>query len=208
MERHRFPCAILLFFSSSLCAQHIQLENSWKRDSKFLYVGTDNRLPIKGDVKSINSIRCENAACRIIADTVFVNPRSPGSLEVELYTDQQKYFFRYTVKMLELPTVTINAPNSRGSILAKTDIDKASLKISSGKPTDDDFYENFLLDGFVIIVAGNRYYVKGNGFSPQVRTALNILSSGDSFSVEEIYLKNKENGFSQTVLMSFHFRIL
>lgn len=208
MERHLFTFAFLLFISSNLIAQSIHLENSWKIDSRYLYVSTDNRLLVRGQVKSVNSVRCENALCRIVGDTVFVNPKVAGPLEVELYTDQQKLSFNYIVKMLEPPSVSVIAPNSHGSILSKSDIDKASLDVSGWKPDEDGLYENFVLDGFVMKVAGEKYYVKGIEFSEQVRIALNKLSSGDSFSVEEIHLKNKENGLPLGTAMLVKFKVL
>lgn len=208
MERHLFTFAFLLFISSNLFAQSIHLENGWKIDSKYVYVAVNNRLLVRGQVKAINSVRCENAWCKIVGDTVFVNPTVPGPLEIELYTDQQKHSFNYIVKMLEPPSVSVNAPSNHGLFLSKSDIDKATLDVSSWKPVEEGLYENFVLDGFVMKVTGEKYYVKGIYFSEEVRAALNKLGSGDSFSVEEVHLKNKENGLPFRNAMSVKFKIL
>lgn len=208
MYRHHLAFAIFLFFSISLCAQGIQLENSWKRDWKYIYVGTENRLYVQGGSNSINSIRCEKAACSIVADTVFVNPRGAGPVDIELYTNQRTYTFKYNAKVLPLPSIDINGPNGKGTVLAKNKIDQAYLEVSSGDLPGEDLYKNYILDGFDVIVAGTKYNVKGNEFSPQVKDALNKLNTGDMFSVEQIYLRNKENGIPFDFTMSSRFRIL
>lgn len=208
MKQRLFTFAFLLFIDTNLFAQSIHLENSWKIDSKYLFVGTENRLIVRGQFNAINGVRCENASCRIVNDTIFVNPKIPGPLEVELYTDRQKLSYYYVVKMFAPPIVSVNAPNSHGSFLSKGDIDKASLDLSSAKPDEEGVYENYVLDGFVMKVAGEKCYVNGSQFSEQVRTALNKLSSGESFSVEEIYMKNRENGLPLVTVISVKFKLL
>jgi hypothetical protein len=208
MFRHQLFFLIFLFFSINLSAQGIQLENRWKRDWKHIYVGIENPLYVQGANKSINSIRCENAACSIVADTVFVHPRGEGPVDIELYTNQGTYIFKYNAKMLPLPIVDINGPNGKGTVVAKNKIDKSYLEVSSGELPSEDLYKNYIIDGFDVIVAGTRYYVKGKEFSPQVKTAMNKLNSGDVFSVEQVHLRNRENGLPFDFAMSSRFKIL
>jgi hypothetical protein len=90
----------------------------------------------------------------------------------------------------------------------KTFDQRQPIRLFSWKPVEEGLYENFVLDGFVMKVVGEKYCAKGSEFSEQVRTALNKLSSGEIFSVVEIHLKNKENGLLLSTTMSVNFRIL
>jgi hypothetical protein len=178
--------------------------NSWKKDSKYLYVGVENRLIARGQINSINSIRSENATCTMSGDTVFVYPRIVGPQTIDVYTSGQTYSFSFTALMLELPKITIGTPNNQStSLVAKNEINRVALNVSGLSP-----YDYCALEGFVVMVGGNKFYNKGSTFSAEVRAVIEKLSPGDNFSVEEIDLKNAETEIPFGVKMTCKFKII
>ena len=106
MKKRALLLVIVLFVGFTAFAQQLELENTWKKESKVVYVGVENRFLIRGNAKLINSIRTENASSRIAGDTIIIVPKNAGQLNIELYTNQGSVLFTY--RMENLPALRLD----------------------------------------------------------------------------------------------------
>jgi hypothetical protein len=188
---------ILLLACQTVCiAQPVTLYNTWKSESKTIYVGVTNLLLIKGDTKSIKSIIATGASIIQKQDSLIVKPFTTKDVKILIETKHGKISNQYYCNRLPYPTLQVvdinglfTAPVTKQSILKSN-----YFRVISQNDTTEKLFEDYYIAGLSLKINLETYDIDGNILSEQVRRVIAGLESGSKIIVKRLKMKNSVTG--------------
>jgi hypothetical protein len=181
--------------ASFLCmAQSVTIDNTWKPGSKTVYIGLNNILILRGNVKSIIFIQSEKAGAVRIGDSLILQPRQPGPLEIILKTTDEPIAYEFNAEYFpKPPRLVITNDSIERKELTKDALLKATFSLA-GDRSGTEFYEDYIITAMVININKHSYLSVGNTLSTETNQAIAGLKSGRTIQIVEITTRNKSGG--------------
>lgn len=172
-----------------VCAQNYQLENTWAKNSRTVYIGLNNCFRINGDLQAVKNVSATNAGLKRVAGNVYVLPTAPG--EVVLTIAGASGDEHISLQAKKVPDFNPCVEDDQ-HIMHEEKISRVTLLHTARLLLVNKFSEVDSLAGgaevtnFTIVLNGHDYAVNGALFPPEVLLAIQHSSPGDKLEIKNI----------------------
>ena len=203
--------ASIIFLSLGVrgIAQPITLDNTWIAGSKFLFIGVENKLILRGNVSTLRSFRSEKSTLEKNGDTLVVKPAQPGPLEIIIETTTgQKINHKFTVGYLPTFGLIITDDPTDIKDVSKDKILKSKKMFLVSRRSDIKLYEDYMITETVLTINDKVYQSLGDVLSHEAKQAIAELKAGSVIKFEEVTAKSKSTGKEMKLRAPQSFTIL
>ncbi len=204
MKKATFVCLLVFLTSSLLFGQQIKLTNKslGDKDSKILYIGIDNEFEIESETLK----GClPKQGVSLAKNKLTIRPATIGNLTVVLLTKEGENPILFSVRRVPDPMPVIAGQTNKE--ISKNSLSSQSQLILTAFNSDDTFYDKFIIVSFLATFNGTKYEISGDGFSPELKSAIIKAKNEEILAISEIKSFNEEIKKFININGSFSFKI-
>ncbi|MBC7934945.1 MAG: hypothetical protein H7Y86_06260 [Rhizobacter sp.] len=204
MKKAIFLCLFVFLTSSILLGQQIKLTNKTlsAKNSRTLYIGVDNEFEIQ--CETLKGILPQNGVS-LAQNKLSIRPTTVGKLTIVILTTDGENPISFDVRRVPDPMpVVAGEPNRE---IFKNSLSSQSQLSLRAFNNDDKFFDNYKIVSFQATLNGTNYEIKGDSFSPELRSAIFKAKNEDILAISDIKGFNEAINKSININGSFSFKI-
>jgi hypothetical protein len=187
--------SIYIVLINSFCkGQTITVDNTWKAGSQMIFIGVENKLILRGDIRRITKIEASKAFFERLGDTLILKPTQPGDIEVLLKTTRQPITLQFTATYLPMFSLVITDDSLHRKDVRKEEILTAKNIYLISNESNVKLYEDYLITECILHIDNRNYQSSGNSLSAETKKAIAELKQGSVIKVEQVTAKSKSTG--------------